>query len=102
MEAVIPWGSLIQYGGGLGVLVFLVVMFLRHMHSTTQDFSDTVKGIHAETLLHQSTLRAQASEDSKALRECIEDNSKLMGRACSILDRHDQLLARIESRQVQG
>jgi hypothetical protein len=98
MEAIVPWSILIQYGGGLGVLVFLVVMFLKHMHQTTKDFSDTVKGIHGETLVHQKTLRDQASQDSRALRECIEDNSKLMGRACSILDRHDQLLARIESR----
>ena len=101
MDALVPWGNLIQYGGGLGVLVFLVVMFLRHVTSMTRDFSDTVKGIHQETIVHQKSMQERGSVLAGSLQDCIQDNNKLIGRACSVLDRHDMLLSKIESGQFK-
>ena len=79
-------------GTGLGVFVWLVHRFLGHMNESKLRFGATISEINDRNLAHHTKLAAESSERSQAMRECIQENNRLIGRACTTLDRHEALL----------
>lgn len=72
-------------------IIAVVVVCLRYNQVLVKDFRTTVKTIHTETLSHQKEMRLMASEDSRQLRDCLDKSNQVMGRACEMLDRHEEI-----------
>lgn len=79
-------------GTGLGALVWMVHRFLSHMNESQLRFGSTISEINDRNLAHHTKLAAESTERSQAMRECIQENNRLIGRACNTLDRHEALL----------
>lgn len=87
------WGQLAVVIGALGAIVGA---FLRYLSKTNETFSGTITEINDRNLTHNAKLAEESAERSQAMRECLTENNRLIGRACNILDRHDRLLNEYE------
>ena len=87
------WGQLALAIGAIGVIIGA---FLKHLNRRDDLFGGTIKEINDRNLAHHSKLAEETNERSQALRDCVNENNRLIGRACNTLDRHDAILAEFE------
>ena len=94
----VDWNAVREWGIEVPALaisvlatVVVVVICLRYNRAIVADFRETIRTSQKDLLTHQREMREIASEDSRQLRDCLDSSNRIMGRACEILDRHEEI-----------
>jgi hypothetical protein len=95
--------SVIGVGTALGTLVYLVITFFRHQKECAAESSSTLKhiadthssAIREMTERHTSAYEKLSSEStrrSEAVQNCLDENNRILGRACDTLDANERIV----------
>ena len=90
---------------GLGVLVYLVVQFIRSTKERDQRFGEMLDSVQARSQSFGREAMDRSERTNAAMQKCIEDstsritacvheNARALGRATEVIERHERFYER--------